>query len=145
MISTKIRLASVVFGFAILFSSCVEEEPTIIPDVYVNFNISLDLPQYNALNSVNNAVKVPNYGYDENGVIVYRFTLDEFLAFDATCPQHIEKSTSIDLDDGGAAGTATCPHCQTTYSFFNFGQASKGYPLKRYKVSVNGSFLNISN
>lgn len=141
---TKIAIALVSF-LIIPFFSCVEEEETIVPDVYVNFNISLDLPQFNALNSVNNAIKVPNEGYDNNGVIVYRYTLDEFLAFDATCPQHITISTSIDLDDNGSAGTATCPHCGTTYSFFNFGQASSGYPLKRYRVNQSGSFLNVTN
>ncbi|PKP39247.1 MAG: hypothetical protein CVT98_02545 [Bacteroidetes bacterium HGW-Bacteroidetes-15] len=141
---TKITLAFITLGLVSLFS-CVEEEEIIVPNVYVNFNISLDLPQFVALNSVNNSVKVPDEGYDDNGVIIYRFTLDEFLAFDATCPQHITISTSINLDDNGAAGTATCPHCQTTYSFFNFGQASSGYPLKRYKVKQSGSFLNVTN
>lgn len=141
---TKITIALVISIIISLFS-CVEEEETIVPDVYVNFNISIDLPQYNALNSVNNAVKVPNEGYDNNGVIVYRFTLDEFLAFDATCPQHITNSTSIDLDDNGSAGTATCPHCKTQYSFYNFGQASSGYPLKRYNVNQSGTFLNVKN
>lgn len=141
---TKITIALVTL-IIFPFFSCVEEEEVIVPDVYVNFSISLDLPQYNALNSVNNAIKVPNEGYDNNGVIIYRFTLDEFLAFDATCPQHINISTSIALDDNGAAGTATCPHCYTQYSFFNFGQASSGYPLKRYKVNQSGSYLTVSN
>lgn len=134
-----------VLSFTLFATSCIEEEPRIVPDVYVNFTINLALPQFSALNSINNAVKVANYGYNKNGVIVYRFNLDEFLAFDATCPQHIERNTSITLDDEGAAGTATCSHCSTTYSFFNYGQASAGYPLKRYNVRVNGYMLTVSN
>ena len=142
---TKIILAFTFWGMLSLFSSCVEEEPTIIPDVYVNLYINLSLPQFIALNSINNAVKVPDYGFDKNGVIVYRLGLEEFLAFDATCPQHIEKSTSINLDNNGTEGTATCPHCSTTYSFPYYGQASSGYPLKRYKVSPSGNMLHITN
>jgi len=140
---TKIILAFTFLGLFSLFSSCVDEEPTIVPDVSVNLYINLSF--YNHLSVEGNALKFPNEGYDENGVIVYRLSFEEFLAFDATCPQHIEKSTSINLDNNGTGGTATCPHCSTKYYFINFGQASSGYPLKRYKVSRSGNFLTITN
>ncbi len=145
MYFTKITYIGLIALVAVLFNSCVEEEPKIVPDVYVDFYIYLDLPEYNALNSINNAIKVNNQGYDKNGVIVYRYTLDEYLAFDATCPQHIAVSTSVDLDDEGTAGTATCPHCNAVYQFANFGYPGSGYPLKRYSVSLSGRTIRITN
>jgi len=143
--AAKLTFIGFITGFVLLFSSCVEEEPVIVPDVYVSFSINLDLPEYNALNSVNNSVKVPNQGYAKSGVIIYRYSLDEFYAFDATCPQHISVITSVNLDDAGAAGTATCPHCNTVYYFPSLGYPSSGYPLKRYRVTLSGRILTVSN
>jgi hypothetical protein len=148
--NNAMRTAKIVlFGLAALltpiFHSCVEEEPKIVPDVYVDFYVNLDLPEFTSLNAINNAVKVANQGYDKNGIIIYRYTQDEFLAFDATCPQHIGNSTSVDLDDNGAAGTATCSHCNAIYRFMNLGYPDKGYPLKRYSVTVSGRILRITN
>jgi len=145
MSSTKIALTLIIATIISVFYSCTEEEPVIVPDVYVYFTINLDLPQFNHLKSINNAVKVNNEGYNNNGVIVYRLSYDDYYAFDATCPQHVNVSTSVTLDDSGSGGGATCPHCSTTYSFFNYGQASNGYPLKRYKVNLSGNLLTVSN
>jgi hypothetical protein len=134
---------------ALLLSGCSEEEPIIVPDVYVNFDVNLDLPQFTALNAPGNAVKKNNEGYDENGVIIYRRFDDTdgtlYFAFDATCPKHIEVSTSINLDGNGAAQTGTCPHCSTKYYFENFGYPASGYPLKRYRTSLFGRILRVSN
>ncbi|MFP4556724.1 MAG: hypothetical protein ACLFNU_07625 [Bacteroidales bacterium] len=134
-----------IFGLSFFVFSCTEEEPTIVPDVYVNFSINLDLPQYNSLKSIQNSIIERNRGYDDNGVIVYRYSHEDFLAFDATCPQHITKSVAVVLDEEGTSGTATCPHCETTYSFFNFGQADSGHPLKRYQATFQGMFVQVSN
>jgi hypothetical protein len=142
---TKILFITLSFLLTPFLHSCVEEEPKIVPDVYVDFYVNLDLPEFTSLNAINNAVKVANQGYDKNGIIIYRYTQDEFLAFDATCPQHITTSISVDLDDGGAAGTGTCSHCGVVYRFFNMGYPDEGYPLKRYSVTVSGRILRITN
>ena len=142
---TKLAFIGLISGLFLSFTSCVEEEPKIVPDVYVYISLNLDLPSYNALNSVNNAIKIPNEGYNKNGVIVYRYSMEEFYAFDATCPQHIDVSTSVNLDDNGTAGTATCPHCQTVYYFASLGYPSSGYALKRYSVSFSGRIVTVSN
>lgn len=142
------RLAKITIYLSLLitlltFWSCVKEEPVVVPDVYVNFSINLLLPQYSDLNAPGNAIIIANVGYKGNGVIIYRLNLEEFFAYDATCPQHINKSKAVTLNDDPS--NATCPHCETTYSFLNFGQASKGHPLKKYSVSLSGSFLNVYN
>ncbi len=125
---------------ALMCFSCTKEQEVIVPDVFVDFTINIQM--YNELQAINNAVIIPNEGYGRNGVIIYRLNLEEFLAFDATCPQHIGNSTGTKIDDSDP-GYATCPHCGTTYSFMNFGQASEGHPLKRYKVHVSGYLLRV--
>lgn len=140
---TKLEKILLVFLVPFMFS-CVEEAPRIVPDVYVNFSINIDLPLYSNLQADNNAIIIKNQGYNRSGVIIFR-SFDEFSAFDATCPQHIEKPTAIILDDNGTIGTATCPVCKAVYSFFDYGQSSTGYPLKRYVVTKTGSFLTVSN
>lgn len=126
--------------------SCSDKDEQIIPYTKVNLTINLQLPQFNALSSVNNAIIYPNAGYNLNGVIVYRNSLDEFTAYDATCPKHIDtKPTAVVLDDNGSAGTATCPECNTVYYFFNYAYPSKGYPLRRYSLTKSGNMLYINN
>lgn len=144
MRTAKIAKIAALLVLMISMNGCVEEEPIIVPYVHVDFSIDLRLPQYSPLNAFNNAIIVGGYGYNNNGVIIYRLNLEEFYAFDATCPQHIEKSTAVTLDDNDP-GYAICPHCQVTYELMNYGQASKGYPLKRYRTYLNGNILRVYN
>ncbi len=143
MLKTKLALYFILLYLPI---GCVKEEKQIIPDVSVDFSINLNLPNYNVLSNPNVAIKYPGVGYNRNGVIVYRYSLDEFYAFDATCPQHIDVSTSINLDQNGTSGTATCPHCNTIYYLVS-GGTSKGYPLKKYRTSfdVNSKIVYVFN
>ena len=144
-LKTKIKLLSQLFISLVLMLGCSDDQSQIVPYVNVQIYINLDLPQFTMLSSVNNAYLYPNAGFNRNGVIVYRNSFDEFTAFDATCPQHIETKTAVILDDRGSGGQATCPHCQTVYYLFSYGSASKVYPLKRYNVNKTGSTLYVYN
>lgn len=124
---------------------CSDNQNQIVPFVNVGFNIDLNLPQFVSLSSTNNAIIYAGVGYNHNGVIVYRYSPDEFFAMDATCTQHIDVPTAVRLDDNGSAGTATCPKCQTKYYLMNNGYPAKGYPLKSYNVIRSGNSLYISN
>ena len=141
--------AKIAFLFQILIlvfisSSCTDDEPEIIPDVYVNFQFSIYEPGYNNLTVIYGATKKEYEGYDNNGVIVFRSDLNEYKAFDATCPQHITISTSVNLNENGS-GKATCPHCQTVYYLMNNGYPANGYRLKQYRTSSNGEFVSVFN
>lgn len=142
---TKIKFlfCLAILSFAII--SCSDDQEQVVPSVRVEFSVNLTLPQFSGLNTVNNAIIYPNVGYDHNGVIVYRNSLDEFTAFDATCPQHIDNSTAVKLDDNGSGGQATCPYCKTVYYLYSYGASSKGYPLRRYNVTNSGGLLYINN
>ena len=115
-------------------------------------------PQFVDLNALGGSVtvdaKTNNWGlyaagYDGNGIIIYS-GVDEFLAYDRTCPHdfalngssikvNISKSSSID---------AVCPECGTVYSLSANGTPSSGvgrYPLKNYRTSFDGRFVRVWN
>lgn len=125
-------------------ATCDNNIDDIIPDVPVNIEFSLNEPQYFNLTSVMGAVKIDGYGYRNNGVIVFRLSENEILAFDATCPKHIDTNASVNPDSNGS-GTATCPHCGTVYYLVNYGYPREGYPLKRYQVLKNGDYVRVYN
>jgi len=137
--------------YILLFSSlffantaCDDTIDDIIPDVPVNIEFNLKEPQFNNLSVVMGAVKIDGYGYRNNGVIVFRLSDSEILAFDATCPKHIDINASVNLDANGS-GTATCPHCGTVYYLVNYGYPKNGYPLKRYQVLRSGDYVRVYN
>ena len=126
---------------------CTDDVDQVVPYVKVQINVDLYLPEFSSLNYSGNAIISPDAGYNGNGVIIFRLG-DDFYAFDATCPQHIETKTAITLQNGnsGSDGQATCPYCKVTYSLYSYGTASKGYPLKQYSVSRTGaSSFNVYN
>ncbi len=79
------------------FSACKKsnvDEP--IPNVPVNITIYLSLPQYAALNSVYNYALVDG-GY--KGIIVFRKSQTEFVAYDRACPYDPTVSEAkLDID-----------------------------------------------
>jgi len=124
---------------------CSTEQPQIVPYVKVQINVNLSLPEFAPLNAIGNAIIYPYEGYNNNGVIICRNSIEDYSAYDATCPQHIATKTAIVLDDKGSGGMATCPYCKTTYNLLNYGSPSKGYPLQRYNLTLSGDFLYIFN
>ncbi len=126
--------------------SCAKTQDQIVPYVRVNIVFSPDLPQFYMLTSPGNAYIKPYEGYNNNGVIIFRNSMDEFTAYDATCPQHIDTKTAIVLDGGVGSGQAKCPKCSTIYYFYSYGSASKGFSLKQYYVTkTSGNFYSVSN
>ena len=141
---TKVILIFLFSSFIFSNFACDDNLDEIIPDVPVDIEFNLNLPQYNDLNFVMGAVKIDGCGYKKNGVIVFRLNESEILAFDATCPNHIDINASVNLDSNGS-GTATCPHCGKVYSLVRYGYPDEGYQLKRYQVIKNGDYVTVYN
>ncbi len=137
-----------VFGiplFLVLFVGCAKEEKHPIPNGCVNIELYLNFPEYSKLKNEGCAVIAKDpydcNGYYGNGVVVFNHPDDGYVAYDATCPKHLEKPTAVRLDGDGCGFSATCPHCNTTY-WLTTGYPAEGYPLKKYRVtSQSGSIL----
>jgi hypothetical protein len=154
---SKIIYFFIPLTFAILLISCERNKNDVIPDTYVSFvmDISGDI-LFSGLNAIGNSVIVTyrtnNWGYraagcDSNGIIVYRSNLDQFYAYDRTCPyDYVANSKSIKVNIDFIQ--AICPSCSTYYSLPAGGTPFSGpgkYPLKNYRAIFDGRYLTVEN
>jgi hypothetical protein len=151
---SKIRKFFLFVLMNLAFIGCEENRERIIPYTYVNFSIRLDDPQFITLNSIGNAVVITSSydgsnsaGYDNNGIILYRASQDEFYAFDRTCTYDVEKSIAVEIDESGIM--AVCPVCGSTYVLPNIGFPTKDspskYALHQYQTSFDGLYVHVYN
>ena len=126
--------------FLTLPTGCAEESSDIVPDVPVN--VTLQLIHYNlspasSLVVTNQMVSTLSLGYDNNGIILYQNDVNEFFAYDRTCPYHIEKSIPVVISDNPLM--AECPDCHSFYQLwfngFPTGDGPSKYPLKKYQAT----------
>jgi nitrite reductase/ring-hydroxylating ferredoxin subunit len=129
-------------------TSCNKALNDIIPDVYVDFTIDLQDPEFvnlsvigisDTIDSSTNNWGYRSAGYDNNGIIIYSGP-DDYFAYDRTCPydyavNNLSIKVKIDFT------VAECPHCGTKYSLSAYGTPISGagnYPLKNYKTTFDG-------
>lgn len=153
---SKLFRVVLLFLFSQVIFSCEKEGFDVIPDVYVDFSIRLDDPEFQALNAVGNSVVVTyayngyrSAGFDRNGIIIYRAGTDEFYAFDTTCPYdyaEFGESIAVGVESPGDL-YAVCPECASEYVLPGYGSPTdksiSGYPLKTYRTSFNGLYLKV--
>ena len=118
----------------------------VVPYVFVNLSINLSDPQFIDLQAVGNAVKITG---GVRGIVVYRKSIDEFLAYDRNCTYKASNdSARVDIEK--SLGFAFCEHCGSQFSLVFEGTVLKG-PASRqlllYRTSYNRTFntLYISN
>lgn len=154
-ICSKARILLTICLIAGLTCSCNRKENDVIPDVYVDFRISILDPQFVSLTAIGGAVALdgktnnigyPADGFNKNGIIISSGA-DEFYAYDRTCPHDYAvngKSIKVNID----FIQAVCPDCGTRYELFVSGTPSSGpgrYPLKNYRTSFDGTWIRVWN
>jgi hypothetical protein len=152
---SKIIFFFIVLMLSFSFSSC-NKDNDVIPDVYVNFSMDINDPQFVDLAGVGNHVIVTSQtnnwgaeaaGYNYNGIIVYTSDINVFNAYDRTCPHEYSiDGSSIKINVDFTIGI--CPQCSTIYALSAGGVAYSGpgkYPLKNYKTSFDGRYITVWN
>ncbi|MFI0491267.1 Rieske (2Fe-2S) protein [Flavobacterium sp.] len=109
-----------------------------IPNYGFSLNINMDLPSYSSLLYPSNAVFYAGQGV--RGLIIFN-TGSGYNAFDGACPNQALGACSTMTIKGI---NAVCPCDSKEYSLFT-GQGGLQYPLKQYRVEVNGNTLRIYN
>jgi nitrite reductase/ring-hydroxylating ferredoxin subunit len=100
----------------------------------------MDLPAYSNLKFPSNAVFYTGAGI--KGVYIFN-TGSGYNAFDAACPNQALSSCSIMTLKGI---NVVCPCDNQEYSLFTgLSQGGLQYPLKQYRVEVNGNLLRVYN
>jgi nitrite reductase/ring-hydroxylating ferredoxin subunit len=111
-----------------------------IPSYSFSFTINMSLPSYSSLLYASNAIYYPNQGSNQ-GIFIFN-TGSGYNAFDAACPNQALGSCST-MTIKGINVLCSCDSAE--YSLFTGLSAGKTYPLKQYRVEVNGNILRIYN
>ena len=109
-----------------------------IPNYSFTVDLNLNLPTYSTLKYASNAIYYAGAG--ARGIIVFN-TGSGYNAFDAACPNQ-ELSDCSTMTIKGINALCACDKAE--YSLFT-GQGGKQYPLKQYRVEVNGDNIKIYN
>ncbi|WP_348813174.1 Rieske (2Fe-2S) protein [Flavobacterium maritimum] len=126
-----------------LFFSCSNNDfdntNPYIPNYTVTLDINMNLPSYSSLLYVSNAIYYPGQG--ARGIIIFN-TGSGYNAFDAACPNQALSSCSTMTINGI---NAICACDNASYNLFTGLSSGKEYPMKQYRVEVNGNVLRVYN
>ena len=138
----------VFYLFIIVLFGCnkddgVNNNNVFLPNFPVDITINLNLPEYNNLQFVSNAVYINNGVAGIRGVFVFNAGSDNYLAFDAACPNQALTDCST-MTINGIKALCACDGAE--YSFFTGQSAGKLYPMKQYRVQkINSTTLKVYN
>ena len=116
----------------LLHSECNKQDE--IPYVFVNFELNIYDPDFSELQTVGGYVNL-NGGY--KGIIIYRRSIDEFMAYDRSCtylPHEPCEKVTVD----NSTLFAECECCGSKFMMYD-GMVSKGpaaRALIQYEASV---------
>ncbi|MEM6720804.1 MAG: hypothetical protein AAF611_15850 [Bacteroidota bacterium] len=135
----------------VCFLSCSEDDGGVnnnpfIPNALVQFQLDLGLPLYDDLRFAGGSVYISNGG-GVRGFFVFNLSGDQFLAWEASCPNQVPSTCSTMFIEGVLA---ICPCDDAQYSLAT-GQiidpveGETNYPMVNYRVTKSGDVLSISN
>lgn len=133
----------------IFFASCQKEAYTPLPYVDVNIQLLPNSTQYIDINTIGGFVYI-TANYPSRGIIVYRLTDSEFLAFERTCPHDPDacctgnQCSRLVVDQSRLTiSDASC--CKSVYLILDGSNVSgpSQYRLKQYHTSYDGTVLHI--
>ena len=124
----------------LLFFSCVKNSNHPVPSIPFDMTIDINLPSYNAL------IGVGSYAYvngGSKGIILYRRSIDEFVAFDRHSPMDPQGTCAWPLYpsiDNFLLLKDTCSGA--TFSLYDGSPVSGSeFGLRQYQTLFNGSNL----
>lgn len=124
----------------ILFSGCGKEE-NYVPEVVVNYNVTLT--QF-SLQAKNNVLLISNQGVA--GLIIVKTPLGSFVAFDRCSTVNPEKKCAIVPDESGLTATDPCSGAKFSLLDGTPQKAPAEKTLKIYNISLQGNvLLNVTN
>lgn len=115
-IGTKTMIWVVVLSVAILTISCKHDSHCYTPIGASNCAIEPNSPLYNHLNNVG--------GYEyivggNHGIFVVRTSLNEFVAYERTCPH--DHDVAVEVMEGWDGAVLQCPKCGSKFNTYADG------------------------
>lgn len=124
-------------------SSCTRENRSGIPYVPVNYQLTVSNPEFSPLLAIGGWIYI---GGGSEGIIVYRFSPEEFRAYDRHCTYLIEDHCRVSMDDTDIF--ATDEACCSSKFLIVDGAPTEGpaaIGLQQYHTSFDGNILRIYN
>jgi len=132
-----------------IFISCsknsVDRNP-FLPELDFEFTINLNLPLYNNLKFTGGSVLLKDFGH--KGIILYNLNNNNYLAWEASCPNHKPNSCSRTK----IISSLTECQCENYQYSLATGQLlnpslddTNQYPMINYGVRISGNNLVIYN
>ena len=145
------RFVILMLMFPVMLISCKKEQHDNIPYAYINLTIYPNSTMYIRLNVVGGwEYIVPNNAGNtaSKGLIVYRYSLDEFRAYERTCPYDPTSTCAsgpVKVEKSGATAVDSC--CMSRFILTDGSPFSgpSNFPLRQYTTSYDGNALHISN
>ncbi len=138
-----IKVLIILFSTSFLFLGCKKQNNNPIPETYVSFYLNISSTLYLNLASVGGWENITG-GY--KGVVVYRKSSDEFMAFERACPYDWEiDSGYVSVDPSGLI--LKCKSCASEFLILD-GSIVHGpstLSLKQYKTEFDGQTLHVYN
>lgn len=137
------RIRFLLAAFSLLLVACVKNDGSLVPDVFVNYLVPINDPSISALNSPGGAVVVNGHGVA--GLIIYRRSDGQYMAYDRCSTVNPEQKCAINLDDPNL--TATDPCSGAKFSMYDGApvKAPAKRGLKRYQVVITTLHLQVIN
>jgi hypothetical protein len=122
----------------LFFVSCHKNNQNPVPNIPVDITIDLGLPSYYSLQGVSGYAYV-NAG--SKGIIVYRKSLDEFVAFDRHSPADAEGTCPLPLYPNPNNFLELVDSCNAaTFSLYDGAPISNSdFGLRQYATQYNGA------
>lgn len=124
----------------VLFFACAKNNEGRIPDVYVNYHVSLQ--EFNIKNT-NGVLLVNNAGVA--GLIIYRRPDNNYVGFDRCSSVNPEKRCAITPDDPSLIATDPCSGAKFSLYDGSPMKAPAKRPLKQYQVNISSFEISVTN
>lgn len=148
-LSIAFKKKCLVGGLVLFLVGCstppLERNPY-LPELRFSIPVNLRLPQYDNLRFVGGTILLPNYGH--KGIIIFNLNGDNYLAWEASCPNHLPNDCS-QTQIVGVLATCSCEDYQyslATGQLLNPTEnQDKPYSLVMYQAILRGNTLELSN
>lgn len=142
MLILRNNLLWIVLLAGVLMGSCKKETRCDTPIGEVSCTLDLTLPMYYPLTAIGGYCNL--YG-GHKGISVIRVSLNEFAAYERTCPNDHEGQ--VDTVAGSGGMLLECPECGCQFSTYTDGSPMEGSQtscsLYKYSTYYDGYTLSI--
>ncbi|HBL38735.1 MAG TPA: hypothetical protein DDZ19_06620 [Flavobacteriales bacterium] len=139
---TGFRGFTLVLLAALLTQSRCNDPEQFIPYVPVDFSVNLNLPAYLNITVPSGHITVTG---GSKGIILYRYTLDQFVALDRHATADIAAGCQVEVSEDGLILTDPCSNSEWLIIDGSVVSGDAIYPLHRYATQWNDPILTVFN